>query len=53
MNDDADIEMDQKFMGDWAYMVVMDTPLLGVFPWSALLSDWVILSLWIHSVQFF
>ena len=42
---------DQKFIGDCAYIVVIDTPLRGVLPWSAL-SVCVILSLWIHSVQF-
>lgn len=44
---------DQKFIGDWAYIAVIDRPLRGVLPWSKLLSDWVILSLCIHSVQFF
>ena len=44
---------DQKFMGDWAYIAVIEIPLLGVLPWSKWLSVWVILSLWIHSVQFF
>ena len=44
---------DQKFIGDWAYIAVIVAALRGVLPWSRLLSAWVILSLWIHSVQLF
>jgi len=43
---------DQKFIGDWAYMVVWEIPLRGVFPCSIFDYVWVILSLWIHSVIF-